>query len=53
VASASFRNSEATIRIPRDLRGQWVSAATEAAFIYDFDEAASTTSEVGEPVQVQ
>lgn len=42
-----------TFRIPRDLRGQWVSAATFAIYIYNWDDAASGTSEIGEPRLVQ
>jgi Right handed beta helix region len=42
-----------TLRVPRDLRGQWVSAATFAIYIYNWDDAAPGTSEVGLPRLVE
>ena len=42
-----------TVRVPRDLRGQFVSAATFAIYIFNWDDAAPGTSEVGEPALVE
>ncbi|HEY0155942.1 MAG TPA: right-handed parallel beta-helix repeat-containing protein [Thermoanaerobaculia bacterium] len=37
-----------TLRVPRDLRGQWVSAATFGMYVYGWDSVTTATSEVGE-----
>jgi hypothetical protein len=42
-----------TLRVPRDLRGQWVSAATFAVYVYGWDDLATGTSEVSEPRLVE
>jgi hypothetical protein len=53
VVTASFDNDQATLRIPRDLRGQWVSAAIESGYILNLDDAQPATSEVSEPFHVR
>jgi hypothetical protein len=43
-----------TLRVPRDLRGQWVSAATTAGYyIVDFEAPEPGTSEISEPRLVE
>jgi hypothetical protein len=53
VVGASFAHDKATLRIARDLRGQWVSAAIESGYILNLDDAQPATSEISEPVLVQ
>jgi hypothetical protein len=51
---ASVRGGETfTLRVPRDLRGQWVSAATFVMYIYNWDDKAPGTSEAGVPRLVE
>ncbi|HEY0155943.1 MAG TPA: right-handed parallel beta-helix repeat-containing protein [Thermoanaerobaculia bacterium] len=49
----SHGNELFTLRVPRDLRGQRVSAATFMTYIYNFDDTAPGTSEVGMPRLVE
>jgi hypothetical protein len=50
VDAITVRGSETfTLRVPRDLRGQWVSAATFAVYVHGWDDIVTGTSEVGEP----
>jgi len=48
VATEEVRGSEFTIHIGRDLQGQEVRAAMYTNVIYNFDNAATATSELGE-----
>ncbi|HEY0155940.1 MAG TPA: right-handed parallel beta-helix repeat-containing protein [Thermoanaerobaculia bacterium] len=42
-----------TLRVPRDLRGQWVSAGTFSIYIFNWDDQAPGTSEIGLPRLVE
>ena len=47
-----FADLTFTVRIPRDLRGQWVRATSLASFWYNFDDIARATSELSAALPV-
>lgn len=50
---SSGPNREFTLRVERDLRGLWVNAAHFGIYVYNWDDPAWTTSELGLPRQVE
>lgn len=45
--------SSFVLRVPRDLRGMWVNAATYSMYVINWDDPAPGTSELGVPRQVE